>query len=150
MKPALISILGWLCLGLLMSSCGGSGGQTQNLSAPTITWPAPASITYGTALSTTQLDATANYAGTFSYSPAAGTILHTGTQTLKATFTPADPATVQSATATNTITVNPATPVVTWNTPAPVFAGTALGIAQLAATANIPGAFFFLRPRARS
>ncbi len=41
---------------------------------PTITWAAPASIVYGTALSATQLDATANVPGTFAYSPAAGTV----------------------------------------------------------------------------
>ena len=41
---------------------------------PTITWASPASIVYGTALSAAQLDATANVAGTFAYSPAAGTV----------------------------------------------------------------------------
>ena len=51
---------------------------------PTITWNAPAAITYGTALSTTQLSATANVAGTFAYTPAAGTVLKAGTQTLSA------------------------------------------------------------------
>jgi hypothetical protein len=37
----------------------------------TITWSTPADITYGTALSATQLNATANVAGSFVYSPAA-------------------------------------------------------------------------------
>ncbi len=41
---------------------------------PTITWASPAGITYGTALSAAQLDATANVPGTFAYSPAAGTV----------------------------------------------------------------------------
>src|SRR4029079_15326841 len=44
----------------------------------TITWTAPADITYGTALSTTQLSATANVPGTFVYSPVAGTVLNAG------------------------------------------------------------------------
>ena len=48
------------------------------LPTPVITWPTPAAITYGTPLSTTQLNATASYngktvPGTFSYSP--GTVL---------------------------------------------------------------------------
>ena len=34
---------------------------------PTISWPNPANIVYGTALGSTQLDATANVAGTFAY-----------------------------------------------------------------------------------
>ena len=42
---------------------------------PTITWSNPADITYGTALSGTQLDATANVPGTFAYTPASGTVL---------------------------------------------------------------------------
>lgn len=60
---------------------------------PTITWPAPASIVYGTALTSTQLDAAASYngqtvPGTFTYSPAVGTVLNAGTQTLSVRFTP--------------------------------------------------------------
>jgi len=46
---------------------------TVNKAAPVITWAAPAAITYGTALSATQLDATANTPGTFDYTPGAGT-----------------------------------------------------------------------------
>ena len=57
---------------------------------PTITWPTPAAITYGTPLSATQLAASLSVAGSCSYTPAAGTVLATGTQTLTATCTPAD------------------------------------------------------------
>ncbi len=39
---------------------------------PTITWATPAAITYGTALSSTQLDATSTIGGNFVYTPAAG------------------------------------------------------------------------------
>jgi hypothetical protein len=76
---------------------------------PTITWPAPASITSGTALSSTQLNATASstqisglpaagtsgllvtapVAGTFTYNPPLGTVLPVGVNTLSVTFTPA-------------------------------------------------------------
>src|SRR6185295_13960507 len=59
--------------------------------APVITWPAPAPITAGTALGATQLNATTTVAGTFAYTPAAGTILPLGAgQTLSVTFTPTD------------------------------------------------------------
>ena len=45
---------------------------------PTITWANPASIVYGTPLSSTQLDATASVPGSFAYSPPAGTVLGAG------------------------------------------------------------------------
>ena len=59
-----------------------STALTVNMATPTITWAAPAVITYGTALSATQLDATASVPGTFAYTPALGTVLTAGTQTL--------------------------------------------------------------------
>ena len=75
------------------------------LQTPVITWAAPAPIDYGTALSTTQLDATANVPGTFVYSPPAGTIPPAGTDTLTVTFTPTDTADYTTATASVTLTV---------------------------------------------
>ena len=89
---------------------------SQSTTIPTITWNAPAAITYGTALGDTQLDATVvdpgsgqPVAGTFSYTPAAGTVLHAGAgQTLSVTFTPADTQDYAPLTQTTTITVNPA------------------------------------------
>jgi Legume lectin domain/Chitobiase/beta-hexosaminidase C-terminal domain/MBG domain (YGX type)/Right handed beta helix region len=57
---------------------------------PTITWPTPAGIIYGTPLSSTQLGATLNVAGACSYLPPAGTVLAPGTQTLTANCSPAD------------------------------------------------------------
>jgi hypothetical protein len=110
---------------------------------PVITWAAPAAITYGTALSATQLDATANTPGTFVYAPLAGVVLGAGSQTLSVTFTPTDAVDYTAATATTTLTVNKATPVVTWATPAPIVYGTALSGAQLDATASVPGTFVY-------
>ena len=46
-----------------------------NKATPTITWATPAAITYGTALSSTQLNATGSVAGTTVYSPVSGTVL---------------------------------------------------------------------------
>ena len=53
---------------------------TINKAMPTVTWPTPAAISYGTALSATQLNATASTPGTFAYTPAAGTVLMAGVQ----------------------------------------------------------------------
>src|SRR5206468_3172646 len=58
--------------------------------APSITWPVPAPITYGTALNVAQLNASADVSGTFRYSPAAGTVLPYGPHILSVTFTPTD------------------------------------------------------------
>jgi hypothetical protein len=112
-------------------------------STPTISWSAPAAIAYGAALNSTQLNATANVAGTFVYTPAAGAVLKAGTQTLSAVFTPTDTSTYSSATATVQLTVNQATPTITWAPLAAITQGTALGAAQLDATANVPGAFVY-------
>jgi len=82
---------------------------TVNAAAPVINWVTPVAIIYGTALSATQLDATSSVAGTFSYSPAAGTVLAVGSQTLSVTFTPTDTADYTTATQTVTLTVNAGT-----------------------------------------
>src|SRR5439155_1443952 len=77
-------------------------GQTT----PTITWAAPASITSGTALSGTQLNATASVPGTFVYTPPAGTVLPVGAaQSLSVTFTPTDTVSYTTATKSVLITV---------------------------------------------
>ncbi len=116
---------------------------TVNKAPPTITWAAPAAIVYGTALSTTQLDATASVAGTFTYTPAAGTVLSAGTQTLSVTFKPTNTTDNLSATKTVSLTVNPASPTVTWATPAAIVYGTALSSTQLNATASVAGTFAY-------
>jgi Bacterial Ig-like domain (group 3) len=102
-----------------------------NPATPKITWPKPAAITYGTALSSTQLDATSPVAGNFVYSPAAGTILDAGTQTLSLTFTPTNTIDYKTATHTVTITVNKAasTTTITSNTPNPSLVGQTVNIA---------------------
>ena len=82
--------------------------------APQITWATPANIVYGTPLSGAQLNATANPSGgTYVYTPAAGTILGTGKQTLNVTFTPTDAVDYTTATASVTLTVVPGTPTIT-------------------------------------
>jgi len=103
---------------------------------PHVTWAAPASIVYGTALDGTQLNATADTAGAFTYSPAAGTVLNAGTgQPLHVSFTPADAANYESAAADVAIDVAKAALSVSANdasrefgSPNPPLTGTLLGI----------------------
>jgi hypothetical protein len=116
---------------------------TVTQAAPVITWANPASITYGTALSATQLNATASVPGTLVYTPAAGSIPAAGTDTLSVTFTPTDTANYTTATKTVQITVNQSVPVITWAAPASIVYGTALSATQLNATASVPGAFIY-------
>jgi hypothetical protein len=64
---------------------------TVTPAATTITWNTPSAIVYGTALSTTQLNATVDggIAGTLVYAPLEGVVLNAGTHELSVTFTPA-------------------------------------------------------------
>lgn len=127
------------------STATASVSITVTQATPTLTWATPANITYGTALSATQLDASAGaVAGTYVYSPAAGTILQQGTQTLYVTFTPTDSADYTTASASVNIYVNQATPNLTWSTPANIVYGTALSGTQLDASSNgAPGSFSY-------
>jgi Subtilase family/Divergent InlB B-repeat domain len=111
---------------------------------PVITWENPADITYPTLLSATQLNATADVAGSFVYTPVAGTKLNAGAgQLLKVDFTPTDTANYNPASKTVSINVLKGTPVITWANPPDILYGTALSAAQLNATANIPGTFTY-------
>ena len=125
-----------------------TGSSTVTVTAatganPLVAWSTPAPITYGTPLGAAQLDATASVPGSFSYSPAAGTLLTAGSQVLTVNFTPNDTADYAAATSMVTITVNRALPSITWPTPAPIPFGTPLSSAQLDATANVPGSFAY-------
>jgi Flp pilus assembly CpaE family ATPase len=110
---------------------------------PMISWPAPASIAYGTALSDAQLNATASVPGTFVYTPAAGEVPSAGKHTLSATFNPAA-ADYTAAQSEVTLMVTKVTPVITWPTPAPIAYGTALGSTELNATASAPGNLVYI------
>ncbi len=93
--------------GLDASSSGLNDAVSNTIQAqlvPTVTWSPPANIALGTALSNTQLDATANVAGNFVYSPAAGTVLSPGNQILSTTFIPSD--TTDYASVTSIVSIN--------------------------------------------
>src|SRR5208282_1432199 len=126
------------------SSTSDSVTINVNQATPSITWANPSSITYGTALSATQLDATASVAGSFIYSPVAGTVLHAGSgQTLSVSFTPTDNTDYTTASGSTTINVGQATPSITWSTPSSITYGTALSATQLDASANVVGTFVY-------
>jgi len=114
---------------------------------PTLTWSQPAAITYGTALSATQLNATASVGstavpGTFTYAPAAGTVLDAGAgQTLGVTFTPDDTLHYTTATATQSITVNKADQAITFPTIADKTYGDAPFSISASASSGLPVTF---------
>lgn len=134
---------------------------------PTIVWATPVSITYGTPLSSKQLNATASSTevsgllaggstglettaslpGTFVYSPPTGTVLHAGTYTLSTIFTPTaignTYANYTIATASVPITVGKGSPVITWPAPSSIKYPTPLGSNQLDARASVPGIFAY-------
>jgi hypothetical protein len=111
---------------------------------PVITWADAADITYPTALSATQLNATANVPGSFVYTPAAGAIRNAGdSQDLTVTFTPTDTGNYNAASKTVKINVKKGNPVITWADAADITYPTALGATQLNASANVPGGFVY-------
>jgi hypothetical protein len=116
---------------------------TVNKATPAITWATPAAILHGAPLSAIQLDAISNVAGSFIYSPAAGTVLTTGSQTLAVTFTPTDTTDYSTTTTTVTLTVNKTAPTITWATPTAILYGTPLSATQLNATSTIAGKFSY-------
>jgi sugar lactone lactonase YvrE len=92
-------------------SITGTATVTVDKATPVITWDNAADIPYGTPLGPTQLDATADVPGTFTYTPAAGTVLHAGAnQVLSVLFTPTDPSAFSAPSFSKqvTITVDPA------------------------------------------
>ena len=95
---------------------------TVNRLVPALTWATPAAITYGTALSGAQLNASAaGVAGTLVYNPAAGAVLPAGTRSLAVGFTPNDASVFTSAGASVNLAVNPAPLTITADNKARAF-----------------------------
>lgn len=112
----------------IVASYTGAGGFTNSSDnthtlvvrkgTPVLSWSNPANITFGGALSASQLNASANVPGTFIYTPPAGTVLPVGNnQTLSVQFTPTDTTDYNGASTSVAINVlpggGPATLVVT-------------------------------------
>ena len=78
------------------------------------------------------------------YSPVSGAVLSAGAgQALQATFTPTDTTDYTTTTTTVSITVNKATPTVTWAIPAAITYGTTLSATQLNATGSVSGTLVY-------
>jgi hypothetical protein len=111
---------------------------------PLITWENPADITSGTALDSTQLDATASVPGSFTYDPASGTVMAAGAgQTLHVDFMPTDSNNYSVASKVVAINVMQEIPIITWSDPADISYGTPLDATQLDAIASVPGVFTY-------
>ena len=101
---------------------------------PVITWPAPAAIPQGTALSAEQLDAMANVGGSFVYNPPPGTVLKAGNDMLSVLFTPADTTDYTTQNGEVTLTVDAA------SAPAPPAGASKLSITYPQAGSTVSGA----------
>jgi hypothetical protein len=160
-----LTVEGTVTVGGTLASSGGSvvvvqergqlstqGAGQLDVQGTLLVWHNPADIAFGTPLGADQLDATANVPGTFTYTPAAGTVLPGGQgQVLTVTFTPTDTTDFSSANARVMIDVSGGaiTPTVTVNAVDLVY-GTALADGQLSGTASatvngqtvtVPGTF---------
>lgn len=139
----------------------GSTVLTITRLVPDINWSNPANITPGTALSGTQLNATATdpntsapVPGTFTYTPPSGTVLATGNgHSLSVHFLPDDIATYATPSDKVVyINVVQGTTVINWSNPSSISQGTPLSGTQLNATATvagvgaIPGTFTYTPP----
>jgi hypothetical protein len=76
---------------------------TINKATPPLIWATPTAITYGTALSSAQLNAGSNIPGTFVYTPAAGAVPGNGIQSLRVDFTPDNTNSANYSTAWTTV-----------------------------------------------
>jgi hypothetical protein len=111
---------------------------------PEIAWTTPADMTYGTALSETQLNATASVPGSFVYSPPDGAVLNAGaSQALTVNFTPTDTTNYNNASAKVYINVNKANPSVTaWPTASAIIYGQTLASSTLSGGSASPAGTF--------
>jgi MBG domain (YGX type) len=81
-----------------------------------LTWPTPAPITFGTPLSSAQLNVSASVPGTYDYNVSIGqVVVGAGTHILRVTFTPADSTDYATVSGSVTLTVNKALLTVTVN-----------------------------------
>jgi MinD-like ATPase involved in chromosome partitioning or flagellar assembly len=116
---------------------------TVEKAVPVIDWPAPEPIAYGEELSERHLQARASVPGSFTFTPAAGSLLEAGVNKLTAVFTPLDTANYVSTQVAVKLMVNKAIPALMWYDPSPIEWGTPLSPTQLNALASVPGSFVY-------
>jgi DNA-binding beta-propeller fold protein YncE len=130
----------------IYTSASAQTNLTVTQATPTTNWSNPSAISYGTALSAAQLNASATGSnsasldGTYTYTPASGTVLSVGAnQTLSVTFSPNDSTNYAVATKSVSIDVNPASQAISFTTPAsPITYGSATTV-PLTATGGASG-----------
>lgn len=111
---------------------------------PRIIWPTPDPVTYGVALSATQLNVKASVPGSFAFRPAAGEILAPGAHELSVAFTPTDTLNYTTVSTVVSLTIAEKSPShIAWPVPSAIPYGAALSAAQLNATASVPGTFVY-------
>ncbi len=115
-----------------------------NQAEPTITWATPDDIVYGTYLNETQLNAISNIEGSFSYSVESDSLLNRGLNTIYAEFISGD-SNYSNTTASVSINVTPATPIIIWNNPSDIEYGTKLDntILNAEVDGDIEGEFMY-------
>jgi hypothetical protein len=84
-----------------------TGSLSIARATPVITWATPTEVIDGTVLGAAQLNAATTIAGTFAYTPAAGSVLRAGAQRLDTLFTPVDLLNYTTASASVTMLVAP-------------------------------------------
>ncbi|MGI8604906.1 MAG: glycerophosphodiester phosphodiesterase [Verrucomicrobiales bacterium] len=115
--------------------------------APQLAWPLPDAVIEGSALGGTQLSATADVPGTFSYTPAAATVLPAGSHTLTANFTPADAVTYSTGTITTTLLVKADNvPVISVAPPLKIASVTPLSSSLFQTSSDVRGSFSLSPP----
>jgi hypothetical protein len=123
----------------------------------TITWPTASAITYGQTLASSTLiggsalNGTTTVTGSFSFTTPT-TAPTAGAHAESVTFTPTDTTNYSAITGAVTVTVNKATPTITWPAASSVVYGQTLASSTLTGgsavrgTTNVPGAFAFTTP----
>lgn len=96
-----------------------------NQAKPSINWTKPQDIVYGTYLDDTQLNATANVEGEFTYSVEPDSMLNVGTNWIVANFT-SENSNYMDTKDSVSINVTPATPIIIWDDPRDIEYGTKL------------------------
>ena len=118
--------------------------QTVTQATPSITTlPTATAITYGQTLASSMLTGgSGSVPGTFAWTTPT-TVPGAGTPSENVTFTASDTNNYNTASGSVSLTVNQATPIITWANPADITYGTALDGTQLNACASVPGAFTY-------
>ena len=125
-----------------LNKCDIGAYQYTTLLVPTITWTNPAPIIYGTPLSSTQLNASADIGGSFTYTPPPGSVLSAGSnQVLGVVFTPADPNTAAGTTNTVLLTVLKAGQAIDFGTIPPQTVNAPPIILSATASSGLPVSF---------